>query len=49
MKMVCDNWNIFIVFWLKRLEMLDICFFCKNKKINFYKVDEISLKWYFDV
>lgn len=49
MKMVCDNWNISTALWLKRLETSDICFLCKNKKLNFYKADEISLKWYFDV
>lgn len=49
MKMVCDNWNISTALWLKRLETSDICFLCKNKKINFYKADEISLKWYFDI
>lgn len=49
MKMVCDNWNISTALWLKRLETSDICFLCKNKKLNFYKADEISLKWYFDI
>lgn len=49
MKMVCDNWNISTALWLKRLETSDICFLCKNKKLSFYKADEISLRWYFAI